>query len=267
MHDYFASIGPDGARMMRLCCAIQINLDAGTPQQARRRWHLANLMAPILAGMFANSPLAAGSASGWKSTRSHVWHGVDPSRTGILPGGDGPNEYLAFALDAGLLLQREADGYRAGRPSFTFRDWLNGGGDRAPTLDDWHYHLTTLFPQVRARGYLELRSIDALPVRWRPVPVALASALLMDDAACRAATDLLEPHCEQLPELGVIAARSGLEDPTVARLAQSLMGTAQAAFSRLPEGWISSGIAATVTAFDVLYTARSRCPADDILDS
>jgi glutamate--cysteine ligase len=268
MHEYFAQIGPEGARMMRLCCAIQINLDTGSPFQAKRRWHLANLMAPVFAGMFANSPMAEGSPSGCKSARSAVWRGVDPSRTGILPFGDGPTAYLDFALNAGVLLQRGTDGYRAGTPTFNFRDWMEGAGrGDAPTLDDWHYHLTTLFPQVRPRGYYELRSVDALPPRWRSVPVALASTLLMSDAACDESTRLLEPFTFDLDRLAFAAARDGLGDPKVAGLAQSLMRIAQEHVGELPDEWLSVDVAASVAAFDELYTARGRCPADDIIDN
>jgi len=267
MHEYFSRIGPEGARMMRLCCAIQINLDTGSPTQVSERWYLANLMSPIFGGMFANSPLAGGDVSGWKSSRAGVWRGVDPSRTGILASRDGPGAYLQFALEAGMLLRRTDSGYLSGKPGLTFCNWMQESDGPGPTIDDWHYHLTTLFPHVRPRGYFELRSIDALPVRWRAVPVAIASALLMDDEARQTATELLEPHRERLGVIGLAAARAGLDDPTVAKLAQSLMATATQAFPRLPEEWISADIAATVHAFDELYTARSRCPADGVLES
>jgi glutamate--cysteine ligase len=265
MQDYFARIGSDGARMMRLCCAIQINLDTGSPSQMRRRWRLANLVTPVFTAMFANSPFADGHPSGWKSTRAAVWQGVDPSRTGVITGEDGPSAYHAFALDAGLLLRRTRDGYLHGNPGFTFRDWL--AADEGPTLDDWHYHLTTLFPQVRPRGFFELRCFDALPPRWRAVPVAVASALLMGDDACARGIDLLEPHRSDLDSISLAGARGGLDDPTVATLARSVMRLAQDGLPGLPEDWISADIASCVGAYDEWYTARGRCPADDLLDT
>src|SRR5581483_1505342 len=266
MHEYFARIGPDGARMMRLCCAIQVNLDAGSPAQVPCRWRLANLMAPVLAGMFAHSPFAAGGRSNWKSARGAVWRGVDPSRTGVVTGEPGPPSYLSFALNAGVLLRRGPAGYAAGTPGVSFGDWLEKGGEPRPTLDDWHYHLTTLFPQVRPRGYLELRCFDALPVRWRAVPVAVASGLLIDDATCQAAIELLEPYCSDLDALGLTAARGGLDDPEVAHLARALMRLARDSFPRMPDGWLSTDVVACVEAFDERYTARGRCPSDDALD-
>jgi glutamate--cysteine ligase len=267
MQAYFSCIGPEGLRMMRLCCALQINVDAGAPAQVGRRWRLANLMSPVLTGMFANSPLAAGRASGWKSTRAAVWSGVDPSRTGLLIAADGPAEYLQFGLDAGLLLRRTPDGYVPGVPEFTFRDWIVEGDGVGPTLDDWHYHLTTLFPQVRPRGYFELRCIDTPPVRWRAVPVAVAATLLLDDVACEAAIDILEPQRANLEELALAAARDGLASQPLASLAQRLMDLARQSLPRQPAGWIEPEVVADIDLFDEIYTARGRCPADDLIST
>jgi glutamate--cysteine ligase len=267
MQSYFSRIGPEGLRMMRTCCAIQINVDSGDPIQLERRWLLANLMSPILTAMFANSPLAAGRWSGWKSERARVWQGVDPSRTGLVLGTDGPTAYLEFALNATVMLRRTPAGYVTGTPGFRFRDWLQqADAGNGPTLDDWRYHLTTLFPQVRPRGFLELRAMDTPPLRWRAVPVAVSTALLLDDAACERAIDLLQPSRPQLEKLALVGARGGLADPAVGELARALMALAREALPRQPEGWCSAKIAADVEAFEYLYTARDRCPADDVQD-
>ncbi len=267
MQSFFSQIGPEGLRMMRVCCALQINVDTGRPDQVSRRWELANLMSPILTGMFANSPLAAGRWTGWKSTRARVWRGVDRSRTGAVLGADGPAGYLEFALDADVMLRRTAAGYVAGTPGVRFRDWLEQDGDDRPTIDDWRYHLSTLFPLVRPRGFLELRGIDTPPARWRAVPVVVASTLLVDDTACEQALELLRPYRSRFDDLGWASARDGLAHPTVARLARELMTLAREALPRQPENWCSSRLAADVEAFEYLYTARGRCPADDLLDA
>jgi glutamate--cysteine ligase len=266
MQAYFSAIGPDGLRMIRTCCALQINVDTGTPAQVRRRWQLANLMSPFLTAMFANSPLAAGRWTGWKSERARVWRGVDPSRTGMMLGLDGPAAYLTFALDANVMLRRTAAGYVPSTPGLRFRDWLQHDDPaQQPTLDDWRYHLSTLFPQVRPRAFLELRAIDTPPVRWRAVPVAVASTLLVDEEACERGVELLRPYRDQIEELGLAGARNGLAHPTVARLARGLVALAREAIPRRPAGWCSAKIAADVEAFEYLYTARGRCPADDVL--
>src|SRR5205814_9345628 len=113
---YFTGLTDEGLRMMRLSCALQISLDAGLPEQVGRRWHLANLLTPVLIGMFANSPFAAGQPGGWKSARAAMWRSVDPSRTGTAGGLDGPDGYLQVALNAGVLLRRGEGRYRSGTP-------------------------------------------------------------------------------------------------------------------------------------------------------
>ena len=267
MQRYFSEIGPDGVRMMRLSCAIQINIGSGPPDEVEKRWRLANLMSPVLIGMFANSPMAEGRVTGWKSTRARVVAGMDPSRTGMVLGEDGPSDYLHFALNAGVLLRRTPDGYVPGLPSLTFRDWLDEGGVWGyPTLDDWHYHLSTLWPMVRPRGFLELRAMDTTPVRWRAVPVAVVAALLLDEEARDAACTLLGPMASTWEELATKSAHDGLDDPTVCQMAQQLMALARDAFSRLPDDWLDESIVDDVRGFNEQYTSRGRCFADDLLD-
>ncbi|MEA2641890.1 MAG: glutamate--cysteine ligase [Chloroflexota bacterium] len=267
MQQYFGRIGPDGLRMMRLSCALQINLDSGTMGEVPRRWLLANLMSPILIGVFANSPIAEGHITGWKSERARVVHHMDPSRVGPLAGADPPAEYLQFALDAGVLLIRTPLGTVPGRAGWTFRHWMREGSAWGyPTLDDWRYHLTTLFPQVRPRGFLEMRAIDAPPIRWRAVPVAVATALLLDESARETALALLEPLAGELEALTLRAAHDGPADPLVGLLARRLMELAIESLPRLPVGWLSTAIESDLQAFHDIYTARGRCPADELLD-
>ena len=254
--------------MMRLSCAIQINIGSGSADQVPQRWRLANLMSPVLIGMFANSPMAEGRVTGWKSTRAEAVASMDPSRTGMVSGSDGPADYLKFALNAGVLLRRTPAGYIAGSRSLTFGDWLLGGDTWGyPTLEDWHYHLSTLWPMVRPRGFLELRAMDTSPVRWRSVPVAVVSALAV---ACRravqAALELLEPTSNRWERLSAASAHDGLEDPEVCQLAQQLMQVARSSFDRLPVDWLDESIIDDVRAFDEQYTSRGRCPVDDLLD-
>jgi len=267
MDRYFSGLGKDGQRMMRLSCALQINVDTGSGSEAEERWRLANLMSPVLAGMFANSPLMGGQRTEWKSRRSLVWRGVDPTRTGCLLAPSGPEAYLDFALGAGLLLRRTPQGYRPGHSGYTFGQWLSDGDDLGyPELDDWRYHLTTLFPQVRPRGSLELRSIDTPPGQWRSVPVAIATALLVDGVARERSIACLEPYASNLDELAVASARYGPAHPLVGALSCELLGFALESFDRLPRDFISSAVVSDVQRFVDRYTARGRCPADDPLD-
>jgi len=267
MQEYFNRVGPDGLRMMRLTCALQVNVDPGGPSEAPRRWRLANLMSPVLIGTFANSPVAEGRLTGWKSERARAVHDMDHTRTGAHAGIDGPGDYLEFALDAGVLLRRSPNTYYSGRPGMTFRDWVRESDPwGGPTLDDWKYHLTTLFPQVRPRGFLELRSIDNPPVQLRQVPVAVVSALLTDERSREQAIELLEPIEGRLDEMTLRAAQLGPADPQIGVLGRSLVELSLDAMERLPQPWMSSRLRDAVCAFYDDYAACGRCPADDWLE-
>jgi glutamate--cysteine ligase len=141
-------------------------------------------------------------------------------------------------------------------PGLTFRDWLRGPvpGLAAPTRADLDFHLTTLFPPVRAQGHLELRAIDAQPGDGWRVVTALVAALL-DDPAARATATAASQH---LPSMQV-AARDAMTDPVLRRAGLCFVETAVAALHRAGH----PGLAAEVEAFGERYPASGRCPADD----
>ncbi len=196
MDRHLAAIGPFGRKMMRSTCSLQINIDFGRPEVVAERWRLANMIAPSLNALFASSPHRHDGRY-YRSFRYEIWRHTDPTRTGRLydcPDLDPVADYLRFALDATVMILRDDMGGCAcpDRP-FTFRQWLAGeGGHGFPDWDDWRTHLTTLFPDVRARGWMELRSLDALPPALWDVPVCMAFALLYDDDLRRLALNLLE---------------------------------------------------------------------------
>lgn len=214
--------GPAGRRMMRQTAALHVNLDLGMAPLAR--WRAANRLAPALTALFANSPRAEGSATGHRSTRQLQWRQLDPGRTGLPAAGFDPcggdeavyAEYLAFALNAeAFLLGPE------GIPARPFREWLGTGAG----LDDWRRHLTTLFPEVRPRGYLELRCVDALPLRWYGAPLALSVGVLYAPNGPEAAIACLpEPTSALLERAG----RLGLADPDIAAAARTALDLAEA---------------------------------------
>ena len=201
MEEFFDRSGPWGRQMMCNTASVQVCLDAGQDTTAkggyRWRWRLAHQLGPVLVAAFANSPLRQGKPSGWRSTRQEVWAHLDPGRTQPPPAGDrDPRDtYVDYALDAELMLVRRPESPSwAAPPGLTFRGWLQGQGERRPTVDDLTYHLSTLFPPVRPRGHLELRMIDAQPGDdgW-VVPAAVAWALFEDPAAAEAAMAAAEP--------------------------------------------------------------------------
>jgi glutamate--cysteine ligase len=194
MDEHFATIGPYGRMMMRATCSLQINLDFGTGAVAAERWRLANMIAPAMNALFASSPHVHDGQL-YHSFRHEIWRHADPARTGRLfdrPDLDPVADYLRFALDATVIPFRAGAVGRVGRP-LTFREWMDGSRELGyPDLDDWAIHLTTLFPDVRARGFMEFRSIDALPSQPRSEAVLLVTRLLYDSTLRRRALALLE---------------------------------------------------------------------------
>lgn len=278
MDAYFALRGgPEGpgAVMMRHSCSVQVNLDLGPPHVAAERWLVAALAAPILTASFAASP-TADLASG----RAAVWQTLDPTRTGFPAGllagrgleDDPVGELTAGALDADVLffLTRSGDagtrGAVAGVPGFSFGDWLREGHPvhGRPDAEDLAIHLTTLWPEVRVRGFLEIRTLDALPVRWRAVPVVLLAGLLYDDRARVAVRDVLERHGPDLPRLARRAAQTAVADPALCALAVETWSLALAGARRLPAGFLRPGDLQAVEAFLERFTLRGRCPSDEL---
>ncbi len=275
MEHHFDQWGSSGRTMMCSTTSIQITVEAGLdssnvhdPRDYRVRWALAHAMGPTLLAMFANSPYRHGHATGWKSSRQEAWFGFDPSRTS--PAFDPSSQvdqreaYARYALDAQLMLVRRDNGDWSAPRGLSFRDWVGGAWKdhpelAAPTLGDLDYHLTTLFPPVRARGAVELRYLDAQRGQhWRVLTAVVST--LMNDAGIAddvlAAVASVEGRWED-------AARYGLADDDLAKSAQTCISLARdsLASSRDP-----SKVLRDIDEFIEVYPSRGRCPADDLLD-
>jgi len=261
--------GRAGRLMMCNTASVQVNvgLAPGGPRlgdggpEGEAGWRLANRLGPTLAAAFANSPLTGGTPSGWKSFRLAAWAAIDRSRTDPVPlGAPVAESWADYALDARVMLIRDQrGGCRPVCEPFTFGEWLALGHDEGyPTLDDLEYHLSTLFPPVRPRRWLELRMIDALPDPWWQVPVAVVTAVLWDNEAGEEAARA----CAGTEALWSEAARLGLGHPALAASARGVFTAAQSALTRLG---VSRGIAALAADFADRYVDRGRCPADDRL--
>lgn len=251
MAEYLARRGPAGARMMRQTASFQINLDFD--DEPALRWRVLNAAAPYLTAIFANSPVYAGHDTGSASVRAQAWRALDPARTGLPWDGRAPvAAYLDFALAAPAMLLPTLDGEH-----HAFGDWLT----RADLLpEEWHDHLTTLFPEVRPRGHLEVRSIDSVAPAWYAAPLALAVGISYEPGALRAAADLLGA-----PDLALLerAGRLGLRDPAIARTAADLADIALAGCAGLGPGYFHPSDLEQARAYVERYTRRGRCPADD----
>lgn len=271
MDAYLAARSPDGPRMMRHTAALQVNLDLGVGPDREERWQVCNLLAPLTTATFATSP-APWRGGTVRSRRALSWRRLDPTRTGVPAGvvhGRGTLEEHVFELawHADVLLLPTADGdARPGVPGWTFADWVRDGHPQvgSPTDADVDEHLTTLFPEVRARGFVELRGLDALPARHRRAAVLLLAGAVLDPRARAAIRAVLEPHRSRLPSLLSHAARVGLSDPRLCAMAVEVWSYARDGAARLPG--VAGRDVAAIDRFVDLYTVRGRCPADELAE-
>lgn len=254
MAAYFSAIGAEtGEAMMNSTAAIQVNLDIGAdPQEAARRWRLLHAVGPTLVAAFANSPVHAGRATGWRCGRQRIWQHLDPGRTSAPGAGDPVGAWTDYVLDARLMLVDGGDDWTAPADR-TFRDWLDD--EAAPSTHDLALHLTTLFPPVRPRGWFEVRYVDAQPHEWWPVPMAVLGALVEDRAAGAAAAEA----CAGLDDW-TAAAREGYAVTGLQQAAADCFEVALQAMHRAGEDPLLSE---RVAAYVDRYVSRGRSPADD----
>jgi len=199
MGRYMPLKGQLGLDMMLRTCTVQVNLDFASEADMVRKFRVALALQPIATAMWANSPFVEGKPSGFLSYRSHIWTDTDPDRTGILPwvfeDGMGFERYVDYALDVPMYFV-----YRDGRyidvAGSSFRDFMAGRlaalPGEMPTLGDWTDHLTTLFPEVRLKKFLEMRGADGGPWRRLCALPALWVGLLYDSVALDAAWVLVK---------------------------------------------------------------------------
>lgn len=226
MRDWFAAghsgcTTEAGTTMMCSTAALQINLNAGRPDQWARRVDRAQRLAPVLTALTGSSTHLSGADTRWCSARQRAWSGLDPLTSGSIPGGADPaQEWVDRALAAPVMFLETSTGCRASERRRTLREWLVAPDGWPPaTADDVRRHLTTLFPPVRLRGWLELRCMDSLPDHWWPAVVAAVVAW-MD------LPELDEPVSAALDQTAVSlerAARIGLADSQLRTLATDLL--------------------------------------------
>jgi glutamate--cysteine ligase len=222
MERVFDRFGPYGRQWMCATASVQVCLDAGLPDRVAPRWRALHAVGPALVAAFANSGRYAGTDTGWASSRMRACLAADPMRNG--PPAADADPVAAWArrvLDTPLLCVRR-DGPWDVSPGVTFADWIAGAVSPAPTYSDLDYHLSTIFPPVRARGYLEVRYLDMQSGTDWTVPVAVLVALFAREETVDAAAALAAPAAGRW----VQAARHGLADPAIAAVAPRLLGLA-----------------------------------------
>lgn len=245
LEQHFAATGraAAGAVMMNSTAALQVNLQAGPRSGWAERVARAHRLGPTLVAMSACSPWLQGRDTGWKSARQRAWRGLDQRACGPVPGCvagtadaddalDPASAWADFAMRAPVAFVRAGgDDMQAVGKTVSFGQWAGGQArlaGRSPTAADLDVHLTTLFPPVRLRGYLELRYLDVTAPRWWPA-IAAVAATLMDDPV---AADFATEATERSARMWTTAARDGLGDPVLAESARKCLAIA---VTRVPD--------------------------------
>jgi glutamate--cysteine ligase len=229
MQHAFDAHSRHGRTMMCSTAGLQICVDAGEPHRLAERWAAVHALGPVLLATFATARRYAGHDSGWASARMRAWLGMDRRRTAPVGQASDPSlAWARYALAAPLLCVRRPGPNWDAPSGVTFADWIAGALPDPPTTDDLDYHLGTLFPPIRPRGYLELRFLDAQSAGEWFAPVAVVAALLDDDHALDAA----RAACQPIEGRWLDAARMGLADPALATAAARVLDAAARAIGR-----------------------------------
>lgn len=241
MLDHMPRVGSLGLDMMLRTCTIQVNLDYASEARMVKMFRTSLALQPLATALFANSPFTEGKPNGYLSYRSHIWSDTDPARTGMLPfvfeDGFGYERYADYALDVPMYFVFR-DGKYIDAAGQSFRDFLSGKlpalPGELPRMSDWSDHLSTAFPEVRMKSFLEMRGADGGP--WNRICAlpAFWVGLLYDDGALNAAWDVVkdwdmaarETLRSEVPRLGLDAPVPGnrtLRDiaPTVLAIARA----------------------------------------------
>lgn len=190
MTRYMPSVGSRGLDMMYRTATVQVNLDFGSEADMVKKLRVSLALQPIATALFASSPFTEGKPNGFQSLRSEIWRDTDRQRTGMLPfafeDGMGYERYVEYALDVPMYFVYR-DGNYIDVAGSSFRDFmagrLRGFEGEFPTIDDWADHLTTLFPEVRLKRFLEMRGADG--GRWGTITALSAfwAGILYDEVA------------------------------------------------------------------------------------
>ncbi len=199
MTNYMPKVGTLGLDMMYRTCTVQANLDFSSEADMVKKMRVSLALQPVGTALFANSPFTEGQPNGFVSFRSEIWRDTDNDRAGMLPfvfeGGFGFERYVDYALDVPMYFLKRGDRYIdvSGK---SFRDLLSGRlasqpGERA-TISDWANHISTIFPEVRLKRYIEMRGSDGGPWRRLPSLPAFWVGLLYDDANLDACWEIVK---------------------------------------------------------------------------
>jgi glutamate--cysteine ligase len=244
MTAYMPKVGKLGLDMMYRTCTVQTNLDFSSEADMVKKLRVSIALQPVATALFANSPFTEGRPNGFMSFRAEIWRDTDKDRTGMLPWafepGMGYERWVDYALDVPMYFVKHGDNY-VDVSGQSFRDLMAGKlpgmlGARA-TISDWSNHISTIFPEVRLKRYLEMRGADSGPTRNLLALPALWAGILYDDASLDAAWDLVKGWSaadrQQLrDEVPKLALAANVRGRTVFEVATEMLKLARAGLTR-----------------------------------
>jgi glutamate--cysteine ligase len=255
MRPFLAARGRRAEDMMSMTAAVQMSYDFGSERDMAEKLRVALAVQAAVVALYANAPVVEGRPSGWKSFRAAVWEDVDPARCGPLAFAfeegfedDAYRRYVSWALDVPMIFLRRDDRYLE-TGGATFRAFLERGlhGTR-PTISDWEDHLTTLFPEVRVKGVIEVRGADSCGSEMTKALAAFWKGILYDAQARREAFATVEGlTMEERRALGRAAGREALQ-------------------ARLPDGRTLRSLAAELVEISAQGLCRQRCCGEEGAD-
>jgi glutamate--cysteine ligase len=278
MTAYMPRVGTLGLDMMYRTCTVQTNLDFSSEADMVKKLRVSLALQPVATALFANSPFTEGKPNGFLSFRAEIWRHTDRDRTGMLPwafeDGMGFERWTDYALDVPMYFVKHGDEYIdvAGQ---SFRDLMAGKlpgmpGTRA-TLSDWSNHISTIFPEVRLKRYLEMRGADSGSLANLLALPALWIGLLYDDVSLDAAWDLVkhwsaEERQKLRDDVPKLALAATVRDHTVFEIANEVLQLARAGLARRKHLDISGEDEGRY--LDVLEDrlARGTTPAEELLE-
>ncbi|MEJ8473605.1 glutamate--cysteine ligase [Roseibium algae] len=278
MRRYMPKVGSYGLDMMHRTSTIQVNLDFSSEADMVKKMRVGLALQPIATAIFANSPFSDGKVNGFKSFRAHIWNDLDADRTGNLPfafeDGFGFESYVEWALDVPMYFVKRGDTY-FDVTGTTFRQFMNGAlqgtvPDALPTIGDWNNHLSTLFPDVRLKTFIEMRGADGGP--WRRICAlpAFWVGLLYDDGILDQAWQLVrdwttEERMALRNEVPMSALQTSFRQGTVLDIAKEALALSKEGLrrrNRLSDGDLDEQVHLAPIEEGL---AAGMCPADVLL--
>ena len=278
MTAYMPKVGKLGLDMMYRTCTVQTNLDFCSEADMVKKLRVSIALQPVATALFANSPFTEGKPNGYLSFRAEIWRDTDKDRTGMLPwafeDGMGFERWTDYALDVPMYFIKHGDEY-VDVAGGSFRDLMAGKLPGMPgtgaTISDWSNHISSIFPEVRLKRYLEMRGADSGPLPNLLALPAFWAGLLYDDVSLDAAWDLVKPWTaverqqlrDAVPKLGLAATIGGRK---LLAIATDVLKLARAGLARRRRFDVSGR---DETHFlDVLEdrVARGTTPAQELLD-